>query len=177
VAPDPAGGRKVAGLPVTVLDALVDARLASHVLVEADGSAGRSLKAHAEHEPVVSPHADLVIAVVGVDCLGQPLDDAHVHRSALLCARLGLPPGAPVTPEVVAAIVLHPEGYLARVGRSARVTVFVNKAGTPEALARARGLARTLASADRQGRVCSIVVGDARSGYVEAVMPGRGGAA
>jgi probable selenium-dependent hydroxylase accessory protein YqeC len=177
VAPDPAGGRKATGLPVAVLDALVDARLAAHVLVEADGSAGRSLKAHSEHEPVISPHADLVIAVVGVDCLGQPLDDAHVHRPALLCARLGRSPGAPVTPDDVAGIVLHPDGYLARVGKGARVVVFLNKAGTPGALERARGLARTLAAADREGRIGGIVVGDAKSGCFEAGAHGRGGAA
>ena len=98
-----------------MLDALVDARVAEHVLVEADGSAGRPLKAHAEHEPVVSARADLVIAVIGVDCLGRPMDDEHVHRAALLRERLGRPAGALVTPDDVAGIVLHRDGWLAKV--------------------------------------------------------------
>ena len=175
VAPDPAGGRKVAGLPLEVLDALVDARVADHVLVEADGSAGRSLKAHASHEPVISPRADQVIAVLGMDCLGAPMDDAHVHRAALLCERLGRPAGALVTPDDVAAIFFHREGYLARVGRNAAVSVFLNKAETPEALARARHLAETLKARDIGGRIAGIIVGDVRTDVFEVSAPGVGG--
>jgi probable selenium-dependent hydroxylase accessory protein YqeC len=164
VAPGPGGGRKVGGLPVAVLDALVDARIADHVLVEADGAAGRPLKAHAKHEPVVSARADLVIAVIGVDCLGAPMDDAHVHRAALLRERLGRPAGALVTAEDVAAIVLRRDGYLARVARDAEVIVFVNQAATPEALAEARRLGDAVRRADSEHRVARIVVGDVRMG-------------
>lgn len=177
VAPDPAGGRKVGGLPIAVLDALVDARLADYVLVEADGAAGRSLKAHASHEPVVSPRADLVIAVIGGDCLGVPMDDAHVHRAALLRERLGRPEGALVTPDDVVGIVFHRDGYLARIARGCAVAVYLNKAGTPEALARARSLARALRAGDREGRIASIIVGDVKSGVFDAGSAGGGGAA
>lgn len=169
VAPDPAGGRKVAGLPSEVLDALVDARVAGHVLVEADGAAGRPLKAHADHEPVVSPRADLVIAVIGVDCLGVPMDDAHVHRAALLRERLGRREGALVTAEDVAGIVLHRDGWLARVAREVEVIVFVNKAATPEALDDARLIAMALRAADASRRLARVVVGDVRMGaFAEA---------
>ena len=168
VAPDPEGGRKVGGLPIAVLDALVDARIAGHVLVEADGAARRPLKAHADHEPVVSPRADLVIAVIGVDCLGAPMDDAHVHRAALLRERLGRPAGAFVTAEDVAVIVLHREGYLARVARDAEVIVFVNQAATPQAAADARRLADALRRADSERRLARTVIGDVRAGRFEA---------
>jgi len=167
VAPDPAGGRKVGGLPVAVLDVLVDARVAEHVLVEADGSAGRSLKAHADHEPVVSPRADLVIVVVGVDCVGAPMDDAHVHRAELLRERLARPVGALVTADDVAAIVLRRDGYLARVEREAEVIVFVSQAATPPALAEARRLANGLRRADTGHRLARVVIGDARAGAFE----------
>jgi probable selenium-dependent hydroxylase accessory protein YqeC len=167
VAPGPGGGRKVGGLTNAVLDALIDARVAGHVLVEADGSAGRPLKAHADHEPVVSPRADLVIAVIGADCLGEPMDDAHVHRAALLRERLGRPPGAIVTAEDVADIVLHRDGYLARVAREVEVIVFVNQAATPQALAPVRRLAGTLLRADSERRLAHVVVGDVRAGVYE----------
>jgi len=169
VAPDPEGGRKVGGLATGVLDALVEARIAGHVLVEADGAAGRSLKAHAEHEPVVSPRADLVIAVIGVECLGAPMDDAHVHRAALLRERLNRPVGAIVTLEDVASIVLHRGGYLARVARDTEVIVFVNQVATSQALADARRLADALRRADSEHRLARVVIGDVRVGVFEAV--------
>jgi probable selenium-dependent hydroxylase accessory protein YqeC len=167
VAPDPAGGRKVVGLPVAVLDALVDARVADHVLVEADGSAGLPLKAHAGHEPVVSPRADLVIAVIGVGCLGVPMDDAHVHRAALLRERLGRPVGGIVVAEDVASIVLRPDGWLARVARGCAVIVFINQAAAPAARNDARRLAEALHAADTGQRLDCVITGDVRMGAFE----------
>lgn len=156
---------KVAGITLEQLHALVDSGVADHVLVEADGSAGRSLKAHARHEPVVSPRADLVVAVVGVDCLGAPMDDAHLHRAALLRERLGRPPDALVTPADVAEIVLRPDGYLARVPAACEVIVLLNKAAAQPARADAEALAAALRARDHAQRLARIVIGDARSGW------------
>jgi probable selenium-dependent hydroxylase accessory protein YqeC len=175
VAPDPDGGRKVGGIPVGVLDALVEARVTDHVLVEADGAAGRSLKAHADHEPVVSPRADLVIAVIGVDCIGAPMDDAHVHRAELLRERLGRPAGAFVRAEDAARIVLHREGWLARVARDVEAIVFVNKVATPEARDAAWRLADALRRADAERRLAHVVIGDVRAGTFEDAGQGSAG--
>ncbi|PZC41563.1 MAG: hypothetical protein DK306_002532, partial [Chloroflexi bacterium] len=49
--------------------------------VEADGSAGRAFKAPASHEPVIPDRATHVVAVVGVEALGKPLEDRWVHRA------------------------------------------------------------------------------------------------
>ncbi len=167
VAGPDATGRKLEGLDVAVLDAVVDSRVADHVLVEADGAAGRSLKAHADHEPVISARADLVIAVIGVDCLGSPMDDEYIHRAALFRERLGRPAEAIVTPEDVAAILLHRLGYLARVSSNTRVFVFINKAGTAQAREQARQISAQLKRDDREGRVSRIVIGDVRERVFE----------
>lgn len=55
------------------------AQLADFVLVEADGSAGKPLKAHAEHEPVIPDNAGQVICVVGASGLNFPAQQS-VHR-------------------------------------------------------------------------------------------------
>ncbi len=158
---------KLGGFDAAALEALIDADLADHVLVEADGSAGRSLKAHREHEPVLSPRADLVVAVIGADCLGVPVDDAHVHRAALFRRRLGLGEEAHVTPADVAAIVLHRDGYLARVAPRSEVAVFL--AGVRGALARDAALiAAALRERDRERRIGAIVIGDTRTGEYSA---------
>jgi probable selenium-dependent hydroxylase accessory protein YqeC len=164
-----ADGRKLEGLDVAALDAVVDSRVADHLLVEADGAAGRSLKAHTPHEPVVSARADLVIAVIGADCLGTPMDDEHVHRAGILRARLGRPEGALVTPEDVAGIVLHPDGYLARVRPITRVFVFINKAGTAQAHEQARQIGERLRQHDRAGRISRLIIGDVRERVFQVV--------
>jgi probable selenium-dependent hydroxylase accessory protein YqeC len=165
--PDPEGARKAGGLPIGVIDALVDARVAGHVLVEADGSAGRTLKAHADHEPVVSPRADLVIVVIGVDCLGAPMDDAHVHRAALLRERLGRPEEAIVTAEDVAGIVLRHDGYLARVSPVAEVIVFVNQVAGLASWDKAHQLTAELRRMDSGRRFARVIIGDVRARQFE----------
>jgi probable selenium-dependent hydroxylase accessory protein YqeC len=161
-------GHKLAGCGVDQLDRLVEARVADWVLVEADGAAGRPLKAHAAHEPVLSGRPGLALAVVGTSCLGQPLDDLHVHRAALGAERLGRAPGSAITAGDVAALFFHREGYLRRVGRDSEVAVFVSQARTAHDLGAARLLAEALRAGDREGRISRIVIGDLPGGPLEA---------
>ena len=92
--------------------------LADYVLVEADGSAGLPLKAHAEWEPVLPPVCGKVICVVGASGIGKPIQTvAHrPERFAALC-------GKKVTDtveEANIAAVLSAEKY--------HDTVFINQA-------------------------------------------------
>ena len=48
--------------------------------MEGDGAKGKSFKAPREYEPVIPIETTLVIPVLGVDALGQPLDEAHFLR-------------------------------------------------------------------------------------------------
>jgi molybdenum cofactor cytidylyltransferase len=97
-------------------------------LNEADGSRMRPFKAPAAHEPVIPPETTLVIPVVGADVFGQPLDGDHVHRPELVGALCGASPGTPITPEIVARVLAHPEGGRKGVPPGARVAVVINKA-------------------------------------------------
>ena len=85
------------------------AREFDYVLAEADGSAGRPLKAHAPHEPVIPPEAGNVIVVVGASGFGRPIREA-AHRPERYAALCGAAQDDPVTPALAAA-VLRAEGY------------------------------------------------------------------
>ena len=54
------------------------------ILCEADGSAGRPLKVHAGHEPVISACSTAVVVVGGLDALGRPISSETIHRVELL---------------------------------------------------------------------------------------------
>jgi probable selenium-dependent hydroxylase accessory protein YqeC len=152
--------RKLRGFRADELDVLAEAGVADYLLVEADGSAGRSLKAHLDYEPVLSDRADLVIVVIGIDCLGAPMNDLHVHRASLFCERLGRAPESLITADDVAAVVFHREGYLKRVGRGSAVAVFLSKVGTPEAEQKARMVAAALKRLDGENRISAVVGGE-----------------
>ena len=97
------------------------------ILNEADGSRMRPFKAPAEHEPVIPPETTLVVPVVGADVFGKPLDAEHVHRPELVSALSGAPMGTPITPEIVARVLAHPEGGRKNVPAGARVVALINK--------------------------------------------------
>ncbi|MDX9721404.1 MAG: selenium cofactor biosynthesis protein YqeC, partial [Myxococcota bacterium] len=134
------GKTKVQGFCLESLDA-VYSQWSGHVLIEADGSAGRSLKAHAAWEPVVSPCAELVVLVVGADVLGAALDERWVHRSALFAELHGLQLGQTLDAEQIAAALCSPAGYLRELPKTAALTFLVSKAGAFRAQAEQLGQA------------------------------------
>ena len=92
----PTGKLVDCGLPYETL-----ADLADFVLVEADGSRRRPLKAHALHEPVIPPCTRQVICAVGLSGLHRPVSEV-VHRPELFCPLVGCTPEDEATPERVA---------------------------------------------------------------------------
>jgi probable selenium-dependent hydroxylase accessory protein YqeC len=102
------------------------------ILVEADGSKRLPVKAPEFYEPVIPPDTDLVVGVVGLDCLGQPMDDRTVHRPERFGAITGCVAGAPILWEHLVTLVGHPEG-LFKEAPGARVLLF-NKADRAQAI-------------------------------------------
>jgi probable selenium-dependent hydroxylase accessory protein YqeC len=114
------------------------------LLNEADGSRMRPFKAPAAHEPVIPAETTLVVPVVGADVFGKPLDADHVHRPELVAALAGAPLHTPVTPEIVARVLGHPEGGRKGVPAGARVVVLINKVDSLPDRAPARETAERL---------------------------------
>lgn len=167
---DGTSGRvKLLGFALPCLDRLAQAGVSHSLIVEADGSAGRSLKGHDEHEPAVPRSSGLVIVVIGVDGVGAPLDAAHVHRPALFALRCGLDLGAPVGPDAIADVLLHPEGPLRVVPDTARVVVAVTKFSEATS-AQARALAASLRARDRDRRLGAIVAMGPPDGAAAALL-------
>ena len=137
------GAWKLAGMPPAQLDALIARDSALIVVAECDGAAGRALKAHAHHEPVLSHAPSLVVAVVGLSVIGKPLNADHVHRAALLARRLELSLGAPVDIDTVVGAVAGPGGYLTQLPPAATAALLLTQ-HTPERAPAAQRLAQAL---------------------------------
>jgi probable selenium-dependent hydroxylase accessory protein YqeC len=59
------------------------------VLIEADGSKQKDLKYPKNDEPLIHPDSTLVIGVIGLNCLGKPINAETVHRHLLFTESLG----------------------------------------------------------------------------------------
>jgi probable selenium-dependent hydroxylase accessory protein YqeC len=116
---------KLDGVSDAIIETCVD--LADHVIVEADGAAGRPIKAPEEWEPVVPKFADLVIAVVGLDCVGKPADTRWVFRLERFLEITELANSQVVTPESIARLLGHPLGAFKGAPEKAVLVPFLNK--------------------------------------------------
>jgi probable selenium-dependent hydroxylase accessory protein YqeC len=113
----------------------------SFVVVEADGAAGRSLKAPREGEPVVPLNTSLLIPVVGIDALGCPLEEKHVFRSEIAARVLNMALGSTVTEPMIARLI---EEIIKGRPPNERVIPFINKVDLPGGMEKARRLASHL---------------------------------
>ena len=137
-------GAQVGGRAPEVVDQYAARAEFSYIVVEADGSAHKPFKAPLEYEPVVPSSTTLLIAVVGVDALGQPLDAEHIHRPQRVAELSGATPGEPLTAGAIASVLLHRLGPLRDAPPAARTLVLLNKADTPARIVAANEIAEAV---------------------------------
>ena len=135
---------KVQGVPPEFLDRIAAQPAVDVVIVEADGSRRLPFKAPAQHEPVIPSSTTILVPVVGLEVVGRPLIAGQVHRPEIVAALSGAALGDPVTPEMIAAVLAHPEGGGKGLPPGARLAPFLNKVGDEATLAAARQIARLL---------------------------------
>ena len=117
---------KVSALPLKEMEALTG--LCDVLLIEADGARQHPLKVPEDWEPVIPPFADLVVSVVGLDCLGKPIRET-AHRMERTAEFLKKSMDAPVTPEDVVKIASSICGLFKDV-EDRVYRVYLNKADT-----------------------------------------------
>lgn len=91
---------------------------ADAILCEADGSRHHPCKVPAEHEPVLLPDSDIVLAVAGMDALGRPLAQA-CQRPQLAAELLGCSAEKIIDAQMLASLLLSEQGARKNVGTRA----------------------------------------------------------
>lgn len=168
-------GGKIEGISDADVDAILS--FTDLVLVEADGAAGRCVKAPESWEPVIPAAADLVIPVVGLDCLGKPATDATVFRLHRFLEVTGIDEHDPITPDVLARLLSSPEGSLRGVPPRARVVVLLNKLDRLDTQYELDGVAAGILSrmGSRTTRIVAARLREPVEALVYEVGPERGG--
>lgn len=164
-APPDGDAAKVYGYAPADIDALAERFPGGWLLVEADGAAGRPIKAPADHEPVIPSRAAAVVAVVGLSCLNRPFGPDIAHRPERVAAVTGLRPGDRITPAALAALATHPEGMFKNCPSGAARILFCNQADAPGAVEGGEELAGLLAG--RAGGPDSFYLGSLRRDGLE----------
>jgi probable selenium-dependent hydroxylase accessory protein YqeC len=155
---------KLEGIPPEWVEELFFMDGVSAIVAEADGAAGRPLKAPREGEPVIPDNTTLLVPVMGIDGIGRPLDEETVFRSAIASRLFNLPIGSTVTEELIARLMTE----LIKEGPAgARVVPLINKVDLPGGREKATALAHCILSLDRAG-IRGVVLGQLK--HTPAVM-------
>lgn len=134
------------------------------LLIEADGSRQKPLKAPGPHEPSVPQFATISVTMAGLSALGKPLSNELVHRPEIFARLSGLALGELISPEALIRVLNHEEGGLKNIPETARRVVFLNQADTPELQSASREMATALLT-----MFDSVIVASLASGAVHAV--------
>ncbi len=120
---------RLIGLTYDVLNRIYShaERLDLPVIIEADGSRMRPLKAPAEHEPPIPEWVDTVVVVCGLSGLGKPLSESTVFRPEIFSQLTGVPLDHLITPSALVTYLLHSQGGLKNIPHHARRIVLFNQ--------------------------------------------------
>jgi probable selenium-dependent hydroxylase accessory protein YqeC len=131
-----------------VSSGLVDELWVSHemdtMIIEADGAAGRTVKAPREGEPVIPSNTTLVIAILGVDGVGMTLNGEHVFQPERVSKMTGIPKDGKLTEEALAILMTHPEGIFKGAPSSSRIVAFLNKVDIRNGRVRGKGIGKKI---------------------------------
>lgn len=134
---------KVRGFTPETIDAVAASGHLDWTLVKADGARKREFKAPGADEPAVPAASTLLIPVASVKAVGEPLDEATVHRPERVGELTGAALGSTITPAIVGRVLAHEVGGLKNRPSGTRVVPIVNKADDADERAIARDILET----------------------------------
>lgn len=103
-------GEKLIGVNPEKIDEIVDRNIFDFILIEADGSKRKSIKAPGSHEPLIPKKTDITIGIIGLDCLNKPINEKVVHRPELLKKILGNENSEYIDENIIVNLVLSKQG-------------------------------------------------------------------
>ena len=154
---------KVQGITPSLADELYEDASIDYLLIEADGSAGRPVKAPDWHEPVIPVSVTRVVALMGLEALGRPMGPEVVFRQELVGKITGLKPGENLTVQALSRLFLAHEGLFRGTPEQAKRTVFLNKLDMMAERVRAWELAHKILG-DAGGKIEKVLIGSLREG-------------
>jgi len=153
---------KLIGFATETINSLWNSHLFRWIVVEADGAAGRPLKAPADHEPVIPDCTSCLVGLAGLSGIGRPLNDQWVFRPGRFAELAGMSLNAAITETAIADVFTHKNGiFKSAPAQTARIA-FLNQADRPGNWATGQRIARLLTEKINTG-MKRVVIGQTRA--------------
>ena len=144
VARERLGSGKLKGVSPDLVNELWSLDKIDTIIVEADGAAGRPVKAPREWEPVIPAATTLVVAILGVDGVGRELNEENAFHADGISKITGIATGKRLSVDGMALLITHAGGILKGAPSSSRVVAFLNKVDSPDRAGKAKRIAEKI---------------------------------
>ncbi len=153
---------RLVGLTPVLLNNLYHLAIDHHLplLIEADGSRSRPLKAPATHEPAIPDFIQQVVVVAGLSGIGKPLSNKWVHHPEKLSELTGLQLDEVMTGTALEKLLLSNEGGLKNIPTHARKTALLNQSDTPDLQSQAKVICEKLLPVYQSAIIASLSRGN-----------------
>ncbi len=101
---------KLKGVSPELIDRINKKNLFDFILIEADGSKGKPIKAPRENEPVIAKSTTKTIGIIGIDSIGKVVNRENVNRIEYFCNISGKDEGDKIEAVDVVSLTLDPNG-------------------------------------------------------------------
>jgi probable selenium-dependent hydroxylase accessory protein YqeC len=135
---------KLKGISTLLVDDLYNQGIFDNIIVEADGSKRKPIKAPDSHEPVISSLTTKLVGVIGFDCYLREIGPDWVHRPEILASLTGKRQGDAIDDEVIEKLVLSSEGLFKNCPELAEKILFINKVESSKQLEAAERIGRSI---------------------------------
>ena len=142
---------KLKGFAPEAIDAIWQSGIFRWIVVEADGAAGRPVKAPAFHEPVIPQCTKWIIGIVGLKAVGKPLTERWVFRPHRVSQITGLAEGSILTESAIVDLLIAENGILKGAPVGATRWAFLNQADSQDRLESGRKISQKLVRKEKSG--------------------------
>ena len=153
---------KLEGISPDFVGLLCNSPEIDRMIIEADGAAGRPVKAPREWEPVIPSHTTLVIGLLGVDGVGKELNEENLFQAERISQLTGIPMGGKMTCEGMAILMIHPQGIFKGAPHSSRRVAFINKVDIPEGMIWGREIGKEILEKE-SSQIERVILGQLKS--------------
>lgn len=140
--------KKLWGVEKEILEKLFIMDNIDCIIVEADGSKRKPIKAPSDQEPVIPGCTTALVGVIGLDSITTPLDEAHAHRPEIINRLCGYPLGAEIDAKLAACLITQEQGLFKGVPTAARKILVLNKADDETLVGQADKIVKLLQETD-----------------------------
>ncbi|MGB9839897.1 selenium cofactor biosynthesis protein YqeC [Thermovenabulum sp.] len=123
---------KLEGLNKSFYNIIFEKNMFDYILIEADGSKRKPIKFHAYYEPVIPELTTKVIGIVGLDCMGEKLDNQIFHRAEDFSREFGYKIGDNIDEKMVADLIISGKGLFKTSPDDSEKILILNKADNPD---------------------------------------------